>query len=177
MTWPNFCIYYNVEHFPSASLHYSEITFKKDLIMTSTPELLANEIKIRQRPELKSILRNITEMTITTGIWVIWSYLLLPIINLVLWLFGVGVVYVEFERASYNGLILLLERLGWVVLVVFAILQLWGYYNYHRFGKKNRRKERPFDATAELARFFEMTPEQVVAIQSRKESVIGLLKN
>lgn len=144
--------------------------------MDSTFEHIPREIKLKHNPELKSVLRNMTETGITTGIWIIWSYLLLPIINVILWVLGFRILYLEFDGASYGGLILLLQRLGWVVLIVFATLQLWGYYNYHMFGKKNRRKERSFDTIAELVRHFNMTPEEIAEMQSRKEIVIWSLK-
>lgn len=140
--------------------------------MDSTMKQPPHDIEIRENPELKSVLRNITETSITTGIWVIWSYLLLPIINLVLWIVGIKTVYMQFESAAYRELLLLLERLGLVVLVVFAVLQLWGYYNYQMFGKRNRRKEQSFDAVAELSQYFRLSPEQVTDMQSRKEIVL-----
>lgn len=144
--------------------------------MDSTTKQPHQDIEIREKPELKSVLRNITEMSITTGIWVIWSYLLLPIINLVLWVVGFKTIYMQFESAAYRELLLLLERLGLVVLVVFAVLQLWGFYNYHMFGKRNRRKEHSFDAVSELSQYFGLSPEQVADMQSKKEIVIWSLR-
>ena len=57
----------------------------------------------------------------------------------------------------------------WIILVVFLILRLWGYYNYARFGKLNRRKS-PAPATADdLSRFCNIPVERILMFQSQKE--------
>jgi len=130
------------------------------------------EIEIIDKPKLKSFLRKITEMSFTSLMWGFWLYLFLPLLNLVLWLMGIRYFYIEvIELTGYNGLINLLFKIGWVILSVFLILRLWGYYNYWRFGKRERRKSLPSGTFEKLAEYFQVPLEQIQDIQSRKEVV------
>jgi biofilm PGA synthesis protein PgaD len=130
------------------------------------------EIEIIDKPKLKSFLRKITEMSFTSLMWGFWLYLFLPLLNLVLWLMGIRYFYIEvIELTGYKGLINLLFKIGWVILSVFLILRLWGYYNYWRFGKRERRKSLPSGTFEKLAEYFQVPLEQIQDIQSRKEVV------
>jgi len=78
--------------------------------------------------------------------------------------------YVEvFEKAGYLQLLSLFSKMGWSILVVFAVLRFWGYYNYLRFGKKDRRKFVSPTTAEQLSGFFNLPPEQIVELQSKKE--------
>ena len=130
------------------------------------------EIEIVDTPKLKSFLRDTTEWSFTTLVWAVWLYLLLPLLNIVLWLLGFRYFYMEiFEKAGYEQLLQLLGKMGSAVLVVFVTLRLWGYYNYMRFGKKDRRKSAPLATAEQLSEFFHVPPEQIAELQSRKEVV------
>lgn len=130
------------------------------------------EIEIIDKPKLKSFLRKITELSFTSLMWGLWLYLFLPLLNLVLWVLGIRYFYVEvFELAGYKGLINILLNAGWVILFVFLILRFWGIYNYHRFGKRERRKGFPPATLEKLAENFQISPEQIQHIQSSKEVI------
>jgi poly-beta-1,6-N-acetyl-D-glucosamine biosynthesis protein PgaD len=130
------------------------------------------EIKIVDRPKLKSFVRDTTEWSITTLVWGFWIYLLLPVLNFVLWLLGIRYFYVEvFQKAEYMQLLDLLGKMGWTILVVFLVLRLWGYYNYVKFGKKNRRKSVSSTTAEQLSEFFHIPPEQIPQLQLKKEVV------
>lgn len=130
------------------------------------------EIEIIDKPKLKSFLRKIAELSFTSLMWGVWLYLFLPLLNLILWLMGIRYFYIEvIELAGYKGLMNLLLKTGWVILGVFLILRLWGYYNYWRFGKKERRKSLPTGTSEKMAEYFQVSPEQIQDIQSSKEVV------
>lgn len=130
------------------------------------------EIEIINNPKLKSLLRNVSELSFTTLMWALWLYLFLPLLNVILWLLGIRFFYVEvFEKAGYMQLLNLLGNMGWSILVVFAVLRLWGYYNYLKFGKKDRRKFVSFTTAEQLSGFFNLPPEQIVELQSKKEVI------
>ena len=59
--------------------------------------------------------------------------------------------------------------MGGLVLIVFGVISLWEYYNYRVFGKRTRRKGLLFDAVGQLAKHYNVTPEKVVELQSKKE--------
>ena len=130
------------------------------------------EIKIIDNPKLKSFIRNIGEWSFTTLMWGLWIYLFLPLLNVILWLLGFHLFYVKvIERGGYIHLLNLLGKMGWAVLLVFGILRLWGYYNYVRFGRKNRRKSVSPTTAVQLSGFFHLPPDQVLELQSKKEVV------
>jgi len=130
------------------------------------------EIKIIDKPKLKSFLRDVTEMSFTSIMWGLWLYLFLPLLNFVLWLLGIRYFYIEvIEKAGYKELINLLGKVGWLILVVFLILRLWGYYNYRRFGKRDKRKSLPSNADKEMAEYFQIPLDLVLDLQLSKEVV------
>ncbi|HLA00847.1 MAG TPA: poly-beta-1,6-N-acetyl-D-glucosamine biosynthesis protein PgaD [Thermodesulfovibrionales bacterium] len=130
------------------------------------------EIEIIDKPKLKSFLRKTTELSFTSLMWGLWFYLFLPLLNLVLWVLGIQYFYIEvFELAGYKGLINLLLKAGWVILGVFLILRFWGYYNYWRFGKRERRKSFPSETLEKTVEYFQVSPEQIQDLQSSKEIV------
>lgn len=130
------------------------------------------EIEIRDNPKLKSFLRNVGEWSFTTLMWALWLYLFLPLLNVILWFLGVRFFYVEvFEKAGYVQLLNLLNKIGWGILAVFAILRFWGYYNYIRFGRKERRKSTSSTTVGQLSESFNLPPEKILELQSQKEVV------
>jgi len=130
------------------------------------------EIKIVNNTKLKSFLRNVSEWSFTTLVWALWLYLFLPLLNIILWLLGIHFFYVEvLEKAGYLQLLNLFYKMGWSILVVFAVLRLWGYYNYRRFGKKDRRKFVSATTVEQLSGHFNLPPGQIIELQSKKEVI------
>ena len=128
------------------------------------------EIKIIHNAKLKSFPRNVSEWSFTMLVWALWLYLFLPLFNIILWLLGIHLFYEEvIEKAGYLQLLSLFTKMGWSILVVFAVLRLWGYYNYLRFGKKDRRKFVSSTTVEQLSGHFNLPPEQIIELQSKKE--------
>ena len=130
------------------------------------------EIEIRDNPKLRSFFRNITEMTFTGVVWGMWVYMFLPVVNIVLWIFGFRFIKIAFiEHVGYTEFIGLLGKMGWTVLIVFLVLRLWGYYNFVRFGKRSRRKATPPVTIEQLAEHYKIPRDDVKRMQSEKEVV------
>lgn len=128
------------------------------------------EIEIRDNPKLRSLFRNITEFTFTGFVCVLWAYLLLPLVNIVIWIIGLRSIEISvIEQLGYKEMMGLASKMGWIVLAVFLILRLWGFYNYKRFGKKSRRMSSPPVTIEQLAEHFHLPVEQVKYMQSQKE--------
>jgi len=128
------------------------------------------EIEIRDNPSIRSFFRNVTELGFTGLMWGIWLYLLLPVLNIVLWI--VGMRHIRFsviEQVGYKELFDLLDKMGWTVLIVFLIMRSWGYYNYFRFGKKDRRKDAVKTDTDQMAEYYKVTVEEVEEMRGNKE--------
>ncbi len=130
------------------------------------------EIEIRDNPKLRSFFRNITEMTFTGVVWGVWVYLLLPVVNLLLWVFGFRYMKIAvIEQVGYKEFLDLMDKMGWTVLIVFLVLRIWGYYNYVRFGKRSRRKATPPATIEQLAGHYNIPEEDVKRMRSEKEVV------
>jgi biofilm PGA synthesis protein PgaD len=128
------------------------------------------EIEIRDNPKLKSFLRNITESGFTGVMWGIWIYLLLPVINIILWLLGVRYFHITvIEQVGYQELLGLVSRMGLIVLTIFLIMRLWGYYNYRKFGRKSRRRGNVPGTVEQLAAHYNISVGLVKNYQSKKE--------
>lgn len=130
------------------------------------------EIEIRDNPKLKSFLRNIVELTFTGFVWGIWAYLLLPLVNIVMWVVGLRFIEISvIEQLGYKEMIDLMGKMGWIVLIVFLVLRLWGFYNYKRYGQRTRRKGSMPVTIEQLAAHFQIPAEEVKDMQSKKEIV------
>jgi len=128
-------------------------------------------IEIIDNPEKKSFLRKGAEAAFTVLMWGIWSYLLLPILNLILWLIGIRIFYLELVAGSaYPEFLALARNAGWIVFTIFVILRCWGLYNYWKFGKVNRRTSVSSDfGERQLSEHFQVSSEIVRDLRTQKE--------
>jgi len=91
--------------------------------------------------EVRSLLRRFVEDTITVVCWGIYLYLLLPLLTLVLWVFGVQTIYDQIiGEKGYEELARLMQNGGITVLVIFLIVSGWTYYNYLWFLRRGERR-------------------------------------
>ena len=133
---------------------------------------MSNKPTIEDDPNLRSVLRNTVEWSVTSLMWTVWIYLLLPLFGLVLWIVGLPHIFrTLFAEEVIHHLLSLLRDLGWAALVIFLIIRGWGLYNYYVFGKYNRRRRHPVVSEKELSRHFGLAPEQVRSLQQRKEII------
>lgn len=102
--------------------------------------------------------------------WGLWIYLFLPLLNIVLRVMGGHYFYesVLVEENRYQFLTMV-KRVWLSILIVFLTMRGWGFYNYYRFGRLERRKSRSNITKKELADYFEITEEEVLSLQSQKE--------
>lgn len=128
------------------------------------------DIEIRDNPELRSFLRNIAEAGFTGIMWGLWIYLILPVINIVLWILGIRFFHISIiEQAGYREFLNLAGKMGGTVLTVFVVMLLWGYYNYRRFGRHERRKGKVAAGAGQVSAFYKMTAETAKELQLKKE--------
>jgi len=131
-------------------------------------------IELIHEPQAKSWPRRMIEAGITGLAWSIWFYLLMPVINILMWLLSGEII---FDRLfSEHGLEIfynLVKQMGAIIICCFIIIQGWGYYNYIRFGKKNRRKGLQLGAEEErmLAEFHHMDQKLLHQLRGKKEVI------
>lgn len=91
----------------------------------------------------------------------------------ILWLLGIRHFYLEIiQKSGYLDFLHLVERVGWIILIVFGILRLWGWYNYKKFGHLNRRKFPRSTTPEQLSKYFEVPVETIKTLQTQKEVLI-----
>ena len=128
------------------------------------------QICIIDKPDFKSTGRKLSEMSITTFIWLLWLWLFLPVVNILLWMVGAETFYhTLIVDTGYIDFFTLARRMGLTVIMVFIIMRAWGYYNYWRFGRRNKRKNLPDATPAKISEIFRLSPDEIVTLQASKE--------
>lgn len=135
--------------------------------------IIADNIELIDNPSLRTRLQTVTEWTFTSFFWILWIYLLLPLLNLCLWLF-VGYTLYEKLISGYADFMLLLRNIGFIALAIFTGLRLWGYYNYRVFGRLNRRRHVPQADPNSMAEQFGITIDELQALQKAEITRVSI---
>lgn len=90
-----------------------------------------------------SRLRNVhrlAELTLTAFFWILWLYLITPLLSLLMWLAGYE-LFVEamIVRGGYEALIDELRHYGLVILGILLTMLTWVQWNLRRYGAHNHR--------------------------------------
>lgn len=132
--------------------------------------MTVSDIEIVDRPELKTPALKLGEFGFTTMIWTVWIYLFLPIVNILLVIVAGYYFYSEvIDEANYQRFLDLCVNIGWCVISLMVVFIGWGRYNYHRFGKRCRRKDQGNTDVTEMANFFKRDVYEILELQKQKE--------
>ena len=77
---------------------------------------------------------------LTVLFWGVWLYLVLPLVSLLLWAFGVRFLAEQIRQGGYEGLVGSLITYGVVLLVLVSLLALWITWNVVRYGGSHDRR-------------------------------------
>ena len=77
---------------------------------------------------------------LTVLFWGVWLYLVLPLVSLLLWAFGVRFLVEQIRLGGYEGLLGSLITYGMVLLVFVSLLALWIAWNVVRYGGSSDRR-------------------------------------
>lgn len=108
---------------------------KAPIAESSTVEALMGRQRSHKRPLPTGIVSALTLL-----FWGIWLYLVLPLVSLLLWFFGVRLFIQEIKNGAYEGLRSSLADYSLVLLVLVALLALWIAWNVSRYGGSNDRR-------------------------------------
>ena len=116
--------------------------------------------------------RRATELTLTTVFWFAWIYLILPLVNLLMWALGYQMFVDEMVvRGGYVALLAELRIDGLVVLVMALVMLLWIEWNQRRYGRHNHRLHQPEPlGLAEQAAAAGLTTIEVTALQAARSA-------
>jgi poly-beta-1,6-N-acetyl-D-glucosamine biosynthesis protein PgaD len=97
--------------------------------------------KIINRRDLKSRSRMVMESLITLAFWTSFIYLLIPLVTLCLWMFGVKIAYTELiGNRGLSAFIKIIKNSSTVVFYISLIILGWSYYNYFLFKIRGDRR-------------------------------------
>ena len=77
---------------------------------------------------------------LTVLFWGIWLYLVLPLVSLLLWAFGVRFLVEQIGQGGYEGLLGSLINYGVVLFVLVSLLASWIAWNVVRYGGSSDRR-------------------------------------
>jgi poly-beta-1,6-N-acetyl-D-glucosamine biosynthesis protein PgaD len=135
----------------------------------------SSDLKIIDKPELKTPLRKIIEGGVTILLWSVWLYFIIPAITVVLWVFGIRYFWLAlFKGSEFPQLLWLIRSVGLVIVITFIINMGWICYNF-AFYKRFSRKKRyiPSHLDSDLAKVFGINPEEV--LRGKKSHRISLV--
>lgn len=108
--------------------------------------------------------------TIATGLmWILYSYLWLPLVSLLAWLLGFEFAYDVMVRAG--GVDALRQVLWWYGIVlasIFVAVAVWSMVNRRRFADHDRRQNGQGVSDTELAGYFALQPEELQTMRSAR---------
>jgi biofilm PGA synthesis protein PgaD len=124
---------------------------------SSTLEALLARLQSHHRPPRRPLPTGILSL-LTLLFWGIWLYLVLPLVSLLLWFFGVRLFIQEIAKGAYEGLRASLTAYSLILLVLVALLALWIAWNVSRYGgRHDRRTVRREDVTdGEVQKWFRL---------------------
>lgn len=122
----------------------------------------------------RPVVRRVTEITITTAFWFAWAYLILPLVNLLMWLLGVRLFVDEMlVRGGHVALLAELRNYGLVILGMAVVMLLWIAWNRRRYGMRNQRVHQPHPLTTmEQAAQAGVSPDQLDTLQTARRVVL-----
>jgi poly-beta-1,6-N-acetyl-D-glucosamine biosynthesis protein PgaD len=77
---------------------------------------------------------------LTVLFWGVWLYLVLPLVSLLLWAFGVRFLVEQISQGGFEGLLGSLITYGVVLLVLVSLLASWIAWNVVRYGGSSDRR-------------------------------------
>jgi poly-beta-1,6-N-acetyl-D-glucosamine biosynthesis protein PgaD len=119
----------------------------------STIQSLLSRKWTRGRPVPTGVLS-----VLTLFFWGFWLYLVLPLVSLLLWAFGVRFFFHEMANGGVEGLRASLVAYSSILLVLVGVLALWIAWNVVRYGgsRDRRTAKRPEVTDLEVRQAFHL---------------------
>lgn len=128
-----------------------------------------------ENPASATALQRYGQRVLTMIFWILFALLLRPLFTVFAWILG-GHLFFEamhIQETPWAALSLPLGYLA-VIFIISVLFFIWANYNLWRFGKRERRKQRPPAVEpTELARFFHLEADLVRHWQSSRRIVMS----
>ncbi|MFQ5548993.1 MAG: poly-beta-1,6-N-acetyl-D-glucosamine biosynthesis protein PgaD [Woeseia sp.] len=126
-------------------------------------------------PHLLSRRRRLSDAIATGIMWMLYSYLWVPLISLAAWLLGFEFAYDVMVRAG--GISALKDVLWWygfVLACIVMVVAAWSAVNRYRFAAYERRQSGKIVTDAELAEHFSLEREDLQTMRSARIATVRL---
>ena len=111
---------------------------------------------------------------ITAAFWALYLYLWLPLLTLVLWLFGIRTTIFELYLREHQIDPFLILALPLIAITATILLILWAEYNRWRFKDKERRNPQANVTLDRVAAALHATPEIAAELNSGRISILHM---
>ena len=126
-------------------------------------------------PNLQTLRQRYASTVITLIFWIFWFYLWLPLISLVAWVLGIDLFYDRMVvRGGFDTFIEMLPIYALIVVLIGALLIIWGIYNMKRFRGKERRTRALPVTIPTIAGYFMVDPAQLTEWQRAKNLMVHI---
>ncbi|MCP4155719.1 MAG: poly-beta-1,6-N-acetyl-D-glucosamine biosynthesis protein PgaD [bacterium] len=132
-----------------------------------------NELII-EAPGLQSLKQRYSSKLMTLLFWLLWFYLLNPLLSIFAWLFGFKVFYDNMVLlGGWPGLMEKVNAYVVTLLVMGIVFFGWAFYNNARFYNKKRRGKLWKVNTLNLSTQFNISRNEVMKAKSARRIVIN----
>lgn len=111
---------------------------------------------------------------VTLGFWMMYLYMLTPLVTLVLWLLGIRTAMFELYSRDHQVEPFLLFSLPIIAGLCALMLTGWAEYNRFRFGRIDRRSRQPDVTLHEMAAALGASDQVAKALSQAKVTVLHM---
>ena len=132
---------------------------------------------IIDRPKLVTKTRQFTEMSIAIACWILWFFLLRPLIILLVWFLGYMFAYRHMIELGGIENVRFFAYQVVVLLGIFSAIYTWNRYNVLRFRGRERRKFTGDATDKGMGDFFCVSKEEVEQLKNCRNVAISFYEN
>jgi len=126
-----------------------------------------------ERPELQTVAQRYGYLSVTFLFWVLWLYLVVPLISLLAWVAGLTVIYESLiQQLAAADLLEMLKVYGIGIAALTGSYLTWAVLSYHRWRHVERRREVAVVDDERLASSHHLTLEDLAMLRGAQRYVV-----
>lgn len=134
-----------------------------------------NRPLIIHRPDLQHKRQRWMFSAITLMAWLLWIYLILPLVTLLAWALGILVFRVQIlSPFAGQDFIKFSGDMLQVIMALGFMFFAWSRYNFYKFSRYQRRHPIPNVNTEEIAHYFRLSPPVVEWARTMRQMTVDV---
>jgi biofilm PGA synthesis protein PgaD len=130
---------------------------------------------IIERPDLQTLAQRYGYLSFTFAAWFLWLYLVVPMLSLLAWAAGLGIIYqAMIQNLATADLIDMLKVYGMGIGLFLAIYLVWAITSLVRWRNVERRQPAVPVDDASLARSHQLEESQLQAMRRAQRHVLSV---